>query len=324
MDAKSYNFALIGVAGYIAPRHLKAIIDTGNNLIAVTDPFDSVGILDRYFDNVDYFREFERFDRHVEKLRNEDLGKEIHWVSICSPNFLHDAHIRFALRVGANVICEKPLVLNPWNLDALERLEDDFGRRINNVLQLRVHPSLIALKEKVARQKKNKKYEIDLTYITGRGNWYHYSWKGDMKKSGGLAVNIGVHFFDLLAWIFGPMQDCQVHIKKDKTMAGYLELANARVRWFLSVDRDDLQHVKVEPGFTTFRSIQVDGEEVEFSKGFTALHTEIYRRSMAGEGFSVADARPSIEMVYKIRQQETVAGDREVWHPVALLKSKEK
>ena len=308
------NFALIGVAGYVAPRHLKAIRDTGNTLVAVTDPFDAVGVLDQYFDDVDYFREFERFDRHIEKLRHKQSEKKIDYVSICSPNFLHDAHIRFALRVGADAICEKPLVLNPWNLDALEGLEKETGRRVYTVLQLRTHPEIMALKEKVDAEKKDGKHEIDLTYITGRGNWYFYSWKGEIQKAGGLATNIGIHFFDLLLWAFGKLKHAEVHVAEENKTAGFFEMEKARVRWYLSVDKKDLQKVDVKKDQTTFRSILIDGKKVEFSKGFTELHSEVYRKTLAGQGFTIADARPSIELAYRVRHSKPVGVNKERAH----------
>ena len=315
----SKNFALIGAAGYIAPRHMQAIKDTGNQLVAAMDPSDSVGILDRFFDDVDFFTEFERFDRHVEKLRRENAGKEVHYVSICSPNYLHDAHMRFALRVGADAICEKPLVLNPWNLDALQEIEQESGKRIYNVLQLRVHPAIKALKEKIAQERmKNPdlKAQIDLTYITGRGKWYFYSWKGDETKSGGVATNIGIHFFDMLMWIFGKPVQSEVHVKEAKKMGGFLELKHADVRWFLSVDKRDLPEQAVREGKPTFRSITVNGQEIEFSGGFTDLHTVVYQDILNGGGYGIADARPSIELVYQIRHAALTTGSSETRHPL--------
>jgi len=295
------NFALIGAGGYIAPRHLRAIRDTGNRIVAALDPSDSVGILDNFSYNVDYFSEFERFDRHLEKLRRQGEDKRIHYVSICSPNFLHDAHCRFALRIDADAICEKPLVLNPWNLDALAELERETGRKIFNVLQLRAHPAIIALKEKVATERKTSKHEIDLTYITSRGRWFFASWKGDLSKSGGIATNIGVHFFDMLLWIFGDVKNHEVHLSEESKMAGFLELEKANVRWFLSVDRNDLPEIAANTEKDTFRLIRVDGEELEFSDGFADLHTLIYKEILAGRGFGVEDARPSIHLAYALR-----------------------
>ena len=272
------NFALIGAAGYVAPRHMKAIKETGNNLLAAFDPNDSVGIIDSYFPDASFFVEFERFDRHVDKLRRK--GHKIDYVSICSPNYLHDAHIRFALRSGADAICEKPLVLNPWNLDALEEIENETGKKVYNILQLRVHPSLIALKEKIDKEweQKKEKYKIDLTYITSRGKWYFISWKGDLQKSGGVATNIGIHFFDMLIWIFGGVKHQEVHYSEPlKKMAGFIELEKAEVRWFLSVDARDLPEEAVKKQKRTYRSITVDGEEIEFSGVFADLHTIVYQ-----------------------------------------------
>lgn len=298
----SKNFALIGAGGYIAPRHLRAIRDTGNRLIAAVDPKDSVGVLDQYSFDVKFFTEIERFDRHLEKLRRGPDAGRAHYVSICSPNYLHDAHCRLALRVGADVICEKPLVINPWNFDALQELEVETHHRINTVLQLRVHPSLIQLKESLEQQ--GGQHDVELTYITGRGPWYHVSWKGHEDKSGGIATNIGVHFFDLLLWLFGPMQGIRVYHADDNRMSGFIELERARVRWFLSVDKDDLPLQAKTAGKTTFRSITVDGKEIEFSEGFTDLHTRVYEETLAGRGFGIVDARPSIELTYAIRMAQ--------------------
>ncbi len=300
------NFSITGVGGYVAPRHLKAIKDTGNHLISALDPHDAVGILDRYFFDVAYFKEFERFDRHAEKLRRLGEDKRIHYVSICSPNYLHDAHVRFALRIGADAICEKPLVLNPWNLDALAELEEESGKRIYNILQLRLHPAIAALKERIGRAPSSKHYDIDLTYITSRGNWYFTSWKGDVSKSGGIATNIGIHFFDMLIWIFGSVKRHEVHLSDDRKMAGFLELEKASVRWFLSIDRNDIDEKTLASGKTTFRSITIDGEELEFSEGFTDLHTEIYRAILEGKGFGIAEARPSITLVHEIRNSKPI------------------
>ena len=312
----SKNFALIGAAGYIAPRHMQAIRDTGNRLVATLDPSDSVGILDRYFDDVDFFTEFERFDRHIEMLRRKNAGDEIHYVSICSPNYLHDAHIRFALRVGCDAICEKPLVLNPWNLDGLAEVEEESGQRIYNVLQLRVHPEIIKLKGKSKKEKVKDKAEIDLTYITSRGKWYFYSWKGLLEKSGGVATNIGIHFFDMLMWIFGKPQHSVVHYADEKKVAGFMELEGARVRWFLSLDKADLPQAAREKGQSTYRSILIDGEEVEFSGGFTDLHTMVYQDILAGKGYGIEDARPSIELAYQIRHAKPVGLKGEGVHPL--------
>ena len=307
-----YNFALIGVAGYIAGRHIRAIKETGNNLLATLDPFDSVGAIDSYFPDADFFVEFERFDRHIDKLKR--VGTRIDYVTICSPNYLHDSHIRFALRQGADAICEKPLVLNPWNLDALAEIEKETGKRIFNILQLRLHPSIIALREKVMNEPEDKIYDIDLSYITSRGNWYHISWKGNMEKSGGVATNIGVHFFDMLTWIFGPVKENIVHLSDQKRAAGYLTLEKARVRWLLSIDFDDLPGDIKERGQRTFRSITVDGEEIEFSDGFTDLHTKTYKNILAGKGYGLEESRRSIETVYTIRNSKP-AGLRGEYHP---------
>lgn len=308
------NFALIGVAGYIAPRHMKAIKDTGNDLVAALDPNDSVGIIDSHFPNAEFFTEFERFDRHIDKLHRAGGEKCIDYVSICSPNYLHDSHMRFALRSGADAICEKPLVLNPWNIDGLQDIEQDTGKKVNTILQLRVHPSIVALREKVQTQKKDTKHEVDLTYITSRGHWYLQSWKGDLKKSGGIATNIGVHFFDMLHFIFGELQDNIVHLSSDTKAAGYLEYAHARVRWFLSVDFEDVPKAQQKTGQRTFRSITVDGEEIEFSGGFTDLHTRSYEEILAGRGFGLEENRVAISTVTHIRNAQPVAltGD---YHP---------
>ena len=294
-----YKFAIIGVAGYIAPRHLKAIKETGNKLIAALDPHDSVGILDSYFPNTAFFTEFERFDRHIEKVRRETPGGAVDYVAVCSPNYLHDAHVRFAMRVGADAICEKPLVLNPWNVDALADMERECGGSINTILQLRLHDSIQRL-----RQDKRlclKRPAIDLTYITSRGNWYLHSWKGDMQKSGGVVMNIGIHFFDMLIWLFGKVKGVKVHLQEENKAAGYLELDGADVRWFLSIDENDLPMDVLADGSRTYRSIAVDGHEIEFSQGFADLHTLSYERIMEGEGFGLDAVRPSIELVHDIR-----------------------
>ena len=310
------NFALIGAAGYIAPRHLKAIKDTNNNLIAALDKFDSVGILDSYFPNADFFVEFERFDRHIEKLKRK--GVLLDYVSICTPNYLHDSHIRMALRSGAHAICEKPLVLNPWNVDALAEIEKESGNQIFTILQLRLHESIIALKKKVDSEQRQEKYDIDLTYITSRGNWYDISWKGDESKSGGIATNIGVHFYDMLSWIFGEVQENVVHFRDKNKAAGYLEFSNARVRWFLSIDENDLPTELKERKQRTFRSIEINGEELEFSDGFTELHTESYKGILRGEGFGLEEARQSIEIVHEIRNSAiSTQGEK---HPFLKVK----
>lgn len=314
------KFALIGVGGYIAPRHLNAIKETGNVLVAALDKSDSVGILDSYFPEADFFTEFERFDRHLEKLRREkDLA--IDYVTICSPNYLHDAHVRFALRIKADAICEKPLVLNPWNVAPLQDIAAESGRRIHTILQLRLHRSIAALKERIDRSEPGKVYDIDLTYITSRGHWYMTSWKGDISKSGGVATNIGVHFFDMLSWIFGKVKSNTVHIRGRHKAAGLLELEKARVRWFLSLDGNDLPFAH-EPGKnSTYRSIIVDGEEIEFSDGFNDLHTESYKKILAGEGFGVEEVISSLEIVSHIRNVEPV-GIKGDYHPL-LTKVKE-
>ena len=298
------NFAILGAAGYIAPRHLKAIKDTDNRLIAALDRFDSVGILDRYFPNADFFTEFERFDRHIEKLKRNNITLD--FLSICTPNYLHDSHIRMALRRGADAICEKPLVLNPWNVDPLEAIEQETGNKIYTILQLRLHPSIISLKNKIDSQVANQKHEVDLSYITSRGNWYHISWKGDESKSGGIASNIGIHFYDMLAWIFGKAQEVQVHLKEERRASGYIEFEKARVRWFLSIDENDLPNDIKTKGQRTFRSITINETEIEFSDGFTELHTESYKNILEENGFGLADARPSVEIAHAIRNSEII------------------
>ena len=308
----TYNFAIIGAAGYIAPRHMKAIQETGNKLLAVLDPYDGIGIIDSYFPEADYFSEPERFDRHLYKLSKTD--QKIHYVSICSPNYLHDAHIRLALRNKAHAICEKPLVLNPWNLDGLQEIENETGYQVHTILQLRLHPSIIALKQKIDNDFSKKIYDIDLTYITSRGKWYAWSWKGDEKKSGGIATNIGIHFFDMLIWIFGKVQHQEVYLYESNKAAGYIELLKAKVRWFLSIDAADLPS-HLPPDKRTYRSITVDGEEIEFSEGFTDLHTESYRKILEGKGFGIEDARPSLELVYQIRNSK-IFSKMENIHPL--------
>lgn len=302
------NFAITGVAGYIAPRHLKAIKDTGNELVAALDPHDSVGILDQYFPEAAFFTEFERFDRHIELLKRKDMNFKLDYLSICSPNNLHDAHIRFALRIGADAICEKPLVLNPWNLDALELLEKEFGKKVYTVLQLRLHPSLIKLYNELhnTTSSKNKvpnsKHKISLKYITSRGLWYNFSWKGNNQKSGGIATNIGIHLFDLLIWLFGSVEKYALITCEQNKMSGTLELLNADVDWFLSIDKSDLPDDVRKNNKSTLRSILYDGREIEFTEGFSELHTSIYKEILSGGGFGIGDSRPSIELVYKIRE----------------------
>ena len=310
------NFALIGAAGYIAPRHLKAIKDTGNKLIAALDPYDGVGIMDNYFPEADFFTEFERFDRHVDKLRRK--GTILDYVSICSPNFMHDSHIRFGLRVGADVICEKPIVLNPWNVEALKEIEKETGKNIYNILQLRLHPSVVELKKKIDSGDPNKIYDVDLSYITSRGHWYYTSWKGDVTKSGGVATNIGVHFFDMLTWIFGDIKENVVHLHKHDRAAGFLHLEKARVRWFLSINYDTIPEEVKQKGMRTYRSITVDGEAFEFSGGFTELHTRSYEHILAGNGFRITETEKAIQTVYNIRHQKPL-GLKGDYHPLAKL-----
>lgn len=308
-------FALIGAAGYIAPRHMKAMKAVGGDLKVAFDPNDSVGVMDSHFPDAHFFTEFERFDRHVDKLRRK--GDRIDYVSVCSPNYLHDAHVRFGLRAGSNVICEKPLVLNPWNLDGLAEIESDTGYKVNTILQLRLHPAILALREKVAAS--NERHAVDLTYITSRGRWYHASWKGEDTKSGGVATNIGVHFFDMLAFVFGPLKGQRAHLRETDCAGGYLEYEKADVRWFLSVNRDDLPP-GVQGQKTTYRSITMDGEEIEFSEGFTDLHTRSYEQIIAGQGYGLKDVRFSIEVVSAFRNLSlTRDGER---HPVIAAKAK--
>jgi UDP-N-acetyl-2-amino-2-deoxyglucuronate dehydrogenase len=295
------NFAVIGAAGYIAPRHLRAIRDTGNRLVAAVDPNDSVGLLDQFSFDVRFFTEIERFDRHLEKLRRGPESERVQYVSICSPNYLHDAHCRLALRVHANAICEKPLVINPWNLDALQEIETEYQGKINTVLQLRLHPALLALREKLNTSPSGPKHQVILTYVTARGAWYHSSWKGYPDKSGGIATNIGIHLFDLLLWLFGNAETLEVNYSDPERMSGFLDLQRAQVLWYLSINSNDLPF-QVTPGSrSTYRSITIDGEEVEFTEGFTDLHTRLYQETLAGRGFGIEDARPSIELVHRIR-----------------------
>ena len=294
------NFAITGVAGYIAPRHLKAIQDTGNRLVAAVDPHDSVGILDSYFPDASFFTEYERFDRHLEKLRRGNSSEKVDYVTICAPNNLHDAHMRLALRLDAHAICEKPLVLNPWNLDLLQELEAESAGKINTVLQLRLHPSLIALREKIHSERKQKRFSVRLTYVTGRGKWYHYSWKGNEERSGGIVTNIGIHFFDLLMWLFGSVKNQEVYVNTNERAGGFIELEHADVEWFLSINLNDVPETGGQKP-RTFRSILIDGVETEFSSGFTDLHTRVYEDILAGGGFGIEDSRPSIELVHAIR-----------------------
>jgi UDP-N-acetyl-2-amino-2-deoxyglucuronate dehydrogenase len=299
------NFAITGVAGFVAPRHLKAIHDTGNRVVAAADPHDAVGLLDRFGFEVRFFTEFERFDRHLEKLRRGPEADRVHYVTVCSPNYLHDAHMRVALRVGADAICEKPLVINPWNLDALQELEEETGRRIYTVLQLRLHPALIAFRERL-QAAPGRRYSVQLSYLTARGLWYDVSWKGVDERSGGIVTNIGIHFFDLLVWLFGPVQAAEVQLREGKRAGGTLTLEHADVQWYLSAEASDLPFTPVPGSKTTFRSIVVDGEQLEFSDGFTDLHTRVYQEVLAGRGFGISEARPSIELSHRIRQAPIV------------------
>lgn len=308
------NFGLIGAAGYIAPRHMQAIRDTGNRLVAAMDPNDSVGVIDSYFPQADFFTEFERFDRHVDKLHRSGNEHKLDYVSICSPNYLHDSHMRFGLRSGCDVICEKPAVLNPWNIDGIEEIERDSGHKVSTILQLRVHPAIVALRERIRGMNSTQRHEVDLSYITSRGHWYMRSWKGDARKAGGIATNIGVHFFDMLYFIFGDLQENIVHHHGDTKAAGYLEYEHARVRWFLSVDVDDVPEAQRQAGQRTYRSITVDGEEIEFSGGFTDLHTLSYQRILEGHGYGLEATRTAIEAVSTIRQADPV-GLRGEYHP---------
>ncbi len=307
------RFGLIGAAGYVAPRHMRAIKETGNELVAAMDKFDSVGIIDSYFPEASFFTEFERFDRHLDKERRK--GNKIDFLSICTPNYLHDAHTRFGLRNDADVICEKPLVLNPWNVDALVNMEQETGRRIWNILQLRHHRAITDLKQKIDNGPADKIYEVDLAYFTARGQWYHHSWKGASQKSGGIATNIGVHFFDMLTWIFGPLKRSIVHLHEKDRAAGYLDLAKAKVRWILSINQEDIPQSAKEVGRRTYRSITVEGKEIEFSKGFEDLHTTSYAEIIKGNGFGIKDTRPSIELVHTIRNTSPV-GLKGDYHPI--------
>jgi UDP-N-acetyl-2-amino-2-deoxyglucuronate dehydrogenase len=300
-DTPANNFAITGVAGFVAPRHLKAIHDTGHRLVAAVDPHDAVGLLDRYAFDVRFFTEFERFDRHLEKLRRGPAADRVHYLSVCSPNYLHDSHVRLALRVGAHAICEKPLVINPWNLDGLQELEHETGQRVFTVLQLRLHPALLAFRERLQSQPA-RRHAVQLAYLTARGRWYDVSWKGVEERSGGIVTNIGIHFFDLLLWLFGPVERSDVHLRAGKRAAGTLALAHADVRWFLSAEAEDLPFAAVPGTKTTFRAITVDGEPLEFSDGFTDLHTRVYEEVLAGRGFGIDDSRPSIDLSHRIRE----------------------
>lgn len=311
------KFGLIGAAGYIAPRHMKAIRDTGNDLIAAFDPYDGVGIMDSYFPDADYFTEFERFDRHLEKLKLSQKG--VDYISVCSPNYLHDSHIRFGLKSGVNVICEKPIVLNPWNIDALESSELNSGKNIFTILQLRHHKAIIDLKSKIDNGPQDKIYDIDLTYLTSRGKWYYTSWKGDQQKSGGIATNIGVHFFDMLTWIFGSLKNQKVHVQTHDRAAGILELEKANVRWFLSINYNLIPENIKATGQRTYRSIKINGEEIEFSEGFTELHTISYHEIINGNGYRISDTREAIQVVHDIRNSQ-ITELKEDYHPLALEK----
>lgn len=314
------NFALIGVGGYIAPRHLKAIKETGNHLVAAFDKNDSVGVMDSYFPDADFFTEYERFDRHLEKLKRE--GTKIDFLTVCSPNYLHDAHIRFGLRYGADVICEKPLVLNPWNVTGLKEIEAETRRNIYTILQLRLHPVIIELKNRIKAEVDDKIHDVELTYITSRGKWYYTSWKGDVSKSGGIATNIGIHFFDMLTWIFGAVQENVVHVHTHDRAAGFLQLKKARVKWFLSINADTLPIEIKNKGVRTFRSITMDEKEIEFSEGFTDLHTLSYQEILRGNGFGVKDTQDSIQTVHHIRNTQPIGlqGD---YHSLAALQLSE-
>jgi len=318
---KPINFALIGAAGYIAPRHMKAIKDTGNHLVCALDPYDGVGVMDSYFPHADFFIEPERFDRHLDKLRRLAISKKqiddrkVDYVSICSPNYMHDSHIRLALRNDAHAICEKPIVLNPWNLEALKKIEKETGKKVFTVLQLRLHPSIKALRQQIHQGPKNKIYDLDLTYITARGSWYHRSWKGDLSKSGGIATNIGVHFFDMLTWVFGEVKENIVHVLTGNKAGGLLKLEHANIRWFLSIDYNDIPSAVCNAGKRTYRSLLLGNQEVEFSEGFTDLHTEVYRDIIAGHGCGLSDARQSINIVYHIRNNEPI-GLKGDYHPI--------
>ncbi len=310
------NFALIGVAGFVAPRHMRAIQETGNNLVCAFDLNDSVGIMDSYFPEAHFFTEHSRFDRHLDKLYRE-TGKPLDYISICTPNHMHDSQIRHALRTGSSAICEKPLVLNPWNVDALSEFEKEHGGSINCILQLRLHESIMKLQQQIAAGPKDKIYDVDLTYIASRGRWYFNSWKANLEKSGGIATNIGVHFFDMLSWIFGDVKENIVHQHDGDKAGGFLQLERARVRWYLSVDYNDLPAEMKEKGQRTYRSISIDGDEVEFSDGFTDLHTKSYEQILAGRGFGTQDVRSSIQIVSDIRRL-TPVGLKGDFHPRLL------
>ncbi|MEO6037267.1 MAG: Gfo/Idh/MocA family oxidoreductase [Saprospiraceae bacterium] len=308
------NFALLGAAGFVAPRHLKAIRETGGQLLAALDPHDAVGVMDAYFPGAAFFTEFERFDRHLEKLKKQ--GQPIDYLSVCSPNYLHDAHVRYGLRYGAEVICEKPLVLNPWNLEALRAMEQESGRRIWTILQLRHHPHILALKQQVEASDPQKVFDLELTYITPRGNWYYTSWKGDESRSGGIITNIGIHLFDMLLWIFGPPQGAEIHLRNHGRAAGYLQLERARVRWFLSIEAATLP--AAAPPNMAYRNLRLDGQDWAFSEGFSDLHTESYRAIVDGQGFGLDAVLPAVDLTHRLRNQNLV-GLNGVYHPLAGL-----
>ena len=316
MNDQKKRFAMIGAAGFVAPRHMKAIADNGQELIAAFDPYDGVGVIDSWFPGASFFTEYERFDRHVEKLKRRE--RMVDYFSICSPNYLHDAHVRFALRYGAHAICEKPLVLNPWNLDALEEMEKQSPGKIFNILQLRLHPEIMALRKKVRESEPGKNYELDLTYITSRGLWYYTSWKGDTVKSGGVATNIGIHFFDMLIWVFGSVKEIEVHQLTHDRASGWVQLERAEVRWFLSISAETLPAEIRKSGRRTYRSISIDGEEIEFSTGFEDLHSDSYKEILNGKGFGIDEARPSLELVHAIRHS-VAKGPTDRAHPLAGL-----
>lgn len=310
------NFALVGASGFVAPRHMRAIREVGGRLVAAVDPHDAAGALDRHFEETRFFTEIERFDRHLDKLRRGPGEGRVGVVSICSPNYLHDAHIRLALRAGADALCEKPIVINPWNLDALRVIEGETGRRVFTVLQLRLHPRIAAFRERLLAAPAGRKREVTLTYVTRRGPWYFVSWKGDESRSGGVAMNIGVHFFDLLLWFFGKVEGAEVHRREAGTMSGFLELERARVRWFLSVEAKHLPAAPDGKRRDVFRSLSVEGEEVEFSEGFEDLHAAVYREVLAGRGLGIAEAHPSVDLVYRLRHEPLAAPAADTAHPL--------
>jgi UDP-N-acetyl-2-amino-2-deoxyglucuronate dehydrogenase len=310
---RKIRFGLTGAAGFVAPRHMRAMAAVGGDLIAAIDPHDSVGVLDTYFPEAKFFTEFERFDRYVDNIARR--GEGLDYISICSPNYLHDAHSRHALRSGCNAICEKPLVINPWNIDSLADMEHRTGRRLFTILQLRLHASIIELKNRIATNNRDRRHKIDLCYITSRGNWYHSSWKGNEARSGGLATNIGIHFFDMLMFIFGRARHSEAHLREASRAAGFIECDNADVRWFLSIDSNDLPSDR-DPTKRTFRLLSIDGEEFEFSEGFNDLHTRSYEEIVAGRGFRIEEIRPATEFVSKFRTDPLVVGGNAL-HPFA-------